>query len=241
MEAKRDPQTPPRRTEILDAAQRLVASKGYEQMTIEDILTETGMSKGAFYHYFDSKADLLHALVTRMREETCAFLQPVLEDPGLTAIQKLQRWFDSAAQWKSARRDYLLSLLQVWYHDDNAVVRQKLRADVSAWLAPLLAPVVRQGIDEGVFATRHPDHAGQVVFSLLYELGDSLAAKLLLRARGGEQAFDESLEIVAAYTDAIERTLGAPTDCLSLIEPEALREWTSPHPVPGPAMVGSSA
>ena len=42
-----------KRNDILDAAQRLVYSKGYERMTIQDILDDVHISSGAFYHYFD--------------------------------------------------------------------------------------------------------------------------------------------------------------------------------------------
>jgi AcrR family transcriptional regulator len=48
-----------KRNEIIDAAQRFIYTKGYEQMTIQDILDELQISKGAFYHYFDSKGALL--------------------------------------------------------------------------------------------------------------------------------------------------------------------------------------
>jgi len=51
-----------RRNEILDVAQKLVYTRGYEQMSIQDILDALGISKGAFYHYFDSKQALLEAL-----------------------------------------------------------------------------------------------------------------------------------------------------------------------------------
>jgi AcrR family transcriptional regulator len=44
-----------KRGQILDAAQRLVYTKGYERMTIGDILADLQISSGAFYHYFDSK------------------------------------------------------------------------------------------------------------------------------------------------------------------------------------------
>jgi AcrR family transcriptional regulator len=219
-----------RRNEILDVAQRLVMSKGYQQMTIDDILAQLEISKGAFYHYFDSKAGLLEALVERMGDEARQVLIPVLEDPGLPALQKIQRWFDAAAQWKTMRKEFLLSLLQVWYHDDNAVVRQKLRADSLAWIGPRLTTVIRQGMREGTFATSFPDHVGQVVFSLLYDLGDSLAARILA-GRVDEQALAEAEAETAAYTDAIERTLGAPPGNLSLIDPRFLREWFS-EPVP---------
>jgi AcrR family transcriptional regulator len=48
-----------RREAFLDVAQRLVQTKGYEAMSIQDVLDELDASKGAFYHYFDSKQALL--------------------------------------------------------------------------------------------------------------------------------------------------------------------------------------
>ena len=51
-----------RRDEFVDAAQRLIQSPGYEQMSVQDVLDELGASKGAFYHYFDSKEALLEAV-----------------------------------------------------------------------------------------------------------------------------------------------------------------------------------
>jgi AcrR family transcriptional regulator len=50
-----------RRDTFLDAAQRLVQTKGYERMTVQDVLDDVGTSKGAFYHYSDSKQALLEA------------------------------------------------------------------------------------------------------------------------------------------------------------------------------------
>jgi len=213
-----------RRNEILDVAQRLIATKGYEQMTIADILGELHISKGAFYHYFDSKAELLEALIGKMRDEAIHVLGPILDDPGLNALQKIQRWFDASAQWKTARKDYLLSLLQVWYHDDNAVVRQKLRTDSLAWISPSLTRVIHQGMREGTFATLFPDHIAHVVFSLLYELSDRLAARIL-SGRSDDEVLADARAETAAFTDAIERTLGTPRGSLSLIDPEMLKEW----------------
>jgi len=91
--------------EILDVAQRLIYTKGYEQMTIQDILDELRMSKGAFYHYFDSKGAVLEALVLRMAsDEVIPLLIPIARDPHLTAIEKLNRYFDTALVGKPQRR-----------------------------------------------------------------------------------------------------------------------------------------
>ena len=55
-----------RRDAFVDSAQRLMQARGYEEMTIQDVLDDLDTSRGAFYHYFDSKAALLDAVVERM-------------------------------------------------------------------------------------------------------------------------------------------------------------------------------
>ena len=56
-----------RREAFVDTAQRLMQAKGYEQMSVQDVLDELDASRGAFYHYFDSKAALLEAVVDARR------------------------------------------------------------------------------------------------------------------------------------------------------------------------------
>src|SRR6476620_11478073 len=84
-----------KRKEILDAAQRLVYTKGYERMTIQDILADVQISSGAFYHYFDSKPAVLEAFIERIRQEVEKPLLPIVHDPALPALDKLQRFFDT--------------------------------------------------------------------------------------------------------------------------------------------------
>src|SRR6266508_3388883 len=146
-----------RRNAILDVALRLIYTKGYEQMAIQDILVELSMSKGAFYHYFDSKAALLEALVERIGQEALELLNPIVQDPQLPALEKLQRFFDTAVQWKTARKALMIELTRVWYADHNAIVRQKMLAMLSKGAIPLLTEIFHQGIQEGVFNIRFPD------------------------------------------------------------------------------------
>ncbi len=90
-----------KRNAILDAAQRLIYTKGYEQMTIQDILDALQISKGAFYHYFDSKQDLMDALIERMIEEADRLIRPIAYDPQLPALEKFQRLLDTLNRWKT--------------------------------------------------------------------------------------------------------------------------------------------
>src|SRR5262245_34074522 len=138
-----------KRNQILDATQRLIYTKGYEQMAIQDILDELQISKGAFYHYFDWKPALLEALIERTQQEALQVLTPIVRDPQLGALDKLQRYFDTAVQLKTARKAFMLDLLHVWYADHNAIVRQKIWTMMSKRSMPLLTEIFHQGIREG--------------------------------------------------------------------------------------------
>src|ERR1700690_2004917 len=168
-----------RRTEILDAAQQLINIKGYDQMTIQDILDDLQISKGAFYHYFDSKERLLEALVDRMIDTGAQILAPFVEDPHLSALEKFLHFFDAISRWKTARKTFLLALMKVWYSDHNTIVRQKVRVEGSKRFAPLLTEIIRQGIKEGSMMTPYPDEVAEVILSLEFGLGEVLMQLLL--------------------------------------------------------------
>jgi AcrR family transcriptional regulator len=51
-----------RRQQIIEAAWRCAARMGFRDMTVDDVCAEAGLSKGAFYGYFEQKSDLLLAL-----------------------------------------------------------------------------------------------------------------------------------------------------------------------------------
>lgn len=213
-----------KRNAILDVAQKLVYSKGYEQMTIQDILDNLQISKGAFYHYFDSKPALLEALVERMGVEVEKLLLSIIHDPEITALQKLQRFFDMLNRFKTARKDFLLALLQGWYKDENAIVRHKLMMIGTKRIKPFLAEIIHQGTQEGVFSTFYPEQISEVVLSLAHALGDTLG-QLLLSSEPGQDDLQHMECTVAAYNDALERVLGAPRGSLSLTDTETLKEW----------------
>lgn len=222
-----------RRNEILDAAQRLIYTKGYEQMTIQDIQSALGISKGAFYHYFDAKSTLLTAMVERMMQSIDQLMQPLLADESLGALAKFERFFDTTARWKAAQKDYLLPLLGIWYADENAIVRQKLMDTGYQWLAPHLAVIIAQGVREGVMDVPAPAAVSQVLVGLLENMGTSIARSLLelgenSTAEQRREFLRQMQETVDAHTRAIERVLGAPAGSLCLIEIDTLQEWIVP-------------
>src|SRR3979490_510655 len=111
-----------RRDAFLDVAQRLVQTKGYEAMSIQDVLDELDASKGAFYHYFDSKQALLEAGGERFADPAIPPLAPMLNDPELPALRKLERTFSGIASYKAQQKEFVLAIIKVWNSDGNAIV-----------------------------------------------------------------------------------------------------------------------
>ena len=213
-----------RRNEILDEAQRLIESKGYEQMTIQEILDGLQISKVAFYHYFGSKQELLEAVIERMGEEVEQVLMPIVEDAQLPALEKFHIFFSTVSRWKTAQKEFLIALLRVWYTDDNVLVRQKTYTSGLKRIAPLLTAIIRQGVQEGVLKTSYPEHIGEVILPIIQSLSDTLARQLLsFEPERGDLQHAENT--VAAYTNALERVLGAPQGSLELVDSETLKEW----------------
>ena len=213
-----------RRDAFLDVAQRLVQAKGYEAMSIQDVLDELEASKGAFYHYFDSKQALLEAVVERFADVAIAELAPVLNDPKLPALRKLERFFAGIARRKAEQKELMLAIIEIWNSDGNAIVREKLRRLTVSRMVPLLSAVIKQGIDEGVFRVASPDETATVFVSLMLGFQE-LANDYFIARQAGTITFAVVQRSVASFTEAFERILGIPKGSLTLTDESTLHFW----------------
>lgn len=222
---KKEEEHTAKRNEILDAALQLVYSKGYEKMTIQDILDQLQISKGAFYHYFDSKLAVLEAVVERIATEQAApIFRTIVQDPHLTALEKLARYFDMSTQWKTSNKALVMELVKIWYSDENALVQQKLLAKTVQHIGPFFTEIINQGVREGVFTTPYPEIASQVIMNLIQDLAYTSSQMLLSH---GENTFQRAKTFFAAYSDVLERILGAPKGSMQLMTTQTMREWFS--------------
>ena len=210
-----------RRDAILDAAQRLILSNGYERLTVQDILEELQISKGAFYHYFDSKPAVVEALTERLVDDSERVLAQIAGEPELGATEKLQRFFGEIVRWKSERQNLMVAMLPVWYAPDNISFRLLVDRATAARLAPLLSAIVRQGVDEHQFATAYPEHAGSIIVAVVQALQDAIAQQLLT----GTAKVKEVVATHGAHIEAIERYLGIPAGTLYRADARAVNSW----------------
>lgn len=213
-----------RRGEFLDAFQRLLATKGYEQLSTQDVLDEVGVSRGLLYHYFGSKRGLLEALAERAVTASIARLEALAAEPDRAAIDKLNGYFRSLADWKTDRRSEVVEAMRIRASDDNALVNQVLRSISVERIAPLLGQLVAQGTAEQAFTCPYPERAGRILVALIGDL-DNAMFDLFFAVESGTAGLAEVEATVTAYESAIERILGAAGGSLTLVEPAVLRTW----------------
>ncbi len=211
-----------RREEILDVGLSLVRDKGYEQMTIQDILDGLGISRGAFYHYFDSKQALLEALVERMGRQEEQALLPIVQDPHLTAAQKIGRCFEISAGLKGAQKGQVPSELRLWHGDENALVHLKMIRYLLRHTPARLEPIIRQGVAEKVFSTSSPEEAAVIIGGLALNLSESVIESLLAP---GPESRPKVASLLDAYVESVERILGAPAGSLKVFTVDDFKEW----------------
>jgi TetR/AcrR family transcriptional regulator, regulator of autoinduction and epiphytic fitness len=78
---------------VLQAANRLLATKGFDLMTLDDVATEVGISKASLYHHFESKEDLAAATMARAMTSATDFVQSLpASDAPLAKLKAVVRW-----------------------------------------------------------------------------------------------------------------------------------------------------
>lgn len=213
-----------RRDAFVDAAQRIMAVKGYEALSIQEVIDAVDASKGAFYHYFGAKSDLLEAVVERMADGVERSWAPVLEQPGLSAIERLESLFATTAQYKNERRDLPLALLEAWLSDSNAILRERLRLMVGRRFRPVLERILRQGADSGELSVSDAEGTAAVIVALTLGSQEE-AARLFVARQSNAVSFADVERHFAAFAEAFGRILGLEPGRLSLTDPPTLRLW----------------
>ena len=206
-----------RRAELIDCAQRLFLEKGYERTTVGDVIAATALSKGAFYHHFRAKEDLLEAIAERFARQAVDQAAGAQADPRLNALQRLNLMLAMTREWKGEHLPALRAMFTTLLRPDNAVLYHRIVGAVFQAMAPTLTAVIEQGQAEGVFDLTDASIAAE---ALLW-LGEGrrlLVVQALDAAEAGDidGATRMLLKRLRAEEAMIDRILGLPAGSIQL-------------------------
>lgn len=210
-----------RRDDLLDAAWELLLDRGYERTTLNGLVSHAGTSKGALYHYFASREELIDAAIDRAMREGIEEVEHGLAERGLSALEKLDRFLGVSARRPAATEALRRLLLRVDASGDAPLV-ERLRRRMNALCIAPLERILEQGIAEGVFDTPYPGETAELILAgserVVLE-----AVRLLQSDLEAERVARQLLRRVEALVHNTERLLGLEPATLERLGPRDAR------------------
>jgi AcrR family transcriptional regulator len=170
------------RAMLLKAAMQVLAGRGYHEMSVAEVLTESGLSTRSFYRHFDTKEALLAALLHREVDLVAAYLERAVERAGEPRAA-VDAWIDGFLDTFFDRRRIARSgaftapaALSAWpYHQEYDAIR--------AQLCGPLAAALRAGHDIGALASPDPDADARSIFGLVTNVHGAKLRRVTARAQ----------------------------------------------------------
>lgn len=146
---------------ILDVAYRLFMEKGYEHTSIQDIIDHLGgLSKGAIYHHFKSKEDILIAVTDRMTAESNQLLADIRDRSDMNGKEKLKLIFKSSIS--RPVQDEIFTVAPD-FHNNPRLLFSLLHDTVDEAAPNYILPIIRQGISDGSIQTDYPEQLSELI------------------------------------------------------------------------------
>ena len=151
-----------RREEILDAAEKLFAAKGFDNTSTGDILDAVGIARGTLYYHFKSKEDILDGVIGRITNRLMQDAGEIVRKKELPVLERLTKAIMSLNM--ESKIGY--EIMEQVHRPQNALMHQKMQATLLAGINPILTELVEEGIGQGICHTRYPESV--VEMTILY-------------------------------------------------------------------------
>jgi len=185
-----------RKNEILDAAERLFAAKGFEKATVNDILVSINIAKGTFYYYFESKEKVLDEIIKRRIDAGVERALAVASDPNLSPIHKIIAVIMAQKPQNQTEKEFN----PVLHEPSNVLFHHKVFTDLVKSFSPILSDIVKEGINQGIFSTSFPLESMEILL---------ISGLAIFDDAYFDWSTEEQAARIPAFLCAMERILGA--------------------------------
>jgi AcrR family transcriptional regulator len=191
-----------RKQEFLDKSLLLFIKNGYEKTSINDILKDVGVTKGAFYYYFKSKDDVLECIVKQLTEKLISNTKKISAEK-LSALEKINKLIASSIEIRSKEMTKSLQINELLLNDNNIKLSKKLFDYAFENSIAYVKCIIEQGVNEKIFHVKYIDEAAEAYFFIM-NIFKSVVIKALKHKNSSQ-----SLRIKALfYEDLVNNILG---------------------------------
>lgn len=189
-----------RRNEILDVAERLFGTKGFDGTSTTDILNEIGIARGTLYYHFKSKEDILDAMIERMTGSLVAKASEIAGKKDEPVLQRLTQMMLAL----NVNNDLGHEIMEQVHKPQNALMHQKMQERLLAGVNPIVTALIEEGIVQGICQTDHPAEVAEMTMLYSSTVFDALAG----------YSGEERQRKISAFIYNLERLLGMERDSL---------------------------
>ncbi|HWQ31033.1 MAG TPA: TetR/AcrR family transcriptional regulator [Negativicutes bacterium] len=190
-----------RKNEILDAADTLFALKGFDGTSTNDILERVGIARGTLYYHFKSKEDIMDALIDRYNTQHLGTARELASDRSIPVNERIIQVVMALNISSGSSR----GIMEHIHKPQNALMHQKIQKAIINGVTPILAEIIREGIDQGLFNTPFPYECMEMIMTYTNAVFDG---DLI------EMTNEERFSRVKAFIFNTERLLGAASGSL---------------------------
>ena len=144
-----------RKNEILDAAEELFAAKGYDATSTGDILERVGIARGTLYYHFQSKEEILDALIERINQSLIAKAKKIAGDQNIPIVERIIRAIASM-NLEEEKSSIGHEVLEQVHKPQNALMHQKMQQGLLDGVVPVISSLVEEGNEQGIFHAEYP-------------------------------------------------------------------------------------
>jgi AcrR family transcriptional regulator len=206
-----------RRAEILDAAFMMFIERGYDNTSLNDIISGAGLSKGMFYHHFASKEVLLEALFDRITDQTYAALAPIINASDVDPKTRLQQVLDRGAEVRLQSVEFSRSVFASLLRPENKDLYHRIELAWTERMRPILAQIIKEGVATRAFKTSDPEGMGDLILQMQiagkYLVERGAVARTVREREAAASALDERIKF---HAEIIGRSLGLRADAFTV-------------------------
>ena len=212
-----------RKEAIMRTAEKLFFEAGYAETSIQDILDALSISKGGFYHYFDSKNALLEEICRERSARDIERIRAELFSGKFSPVQKLNLLLGALHLFNREDARFVAMVLKVSYVDGDVHFRDQMRTYMQDNLRMMVDEVLREGMADGSFFTRNPGQLGRILLMLGYDVNEEVC-RILAAEHENPECVIAIIDLLDAYRESVENLCGARFGSISLFDLEHLMD-----------------
>lgn len=153
------------KNKIIEIASDLFLTKGYEETRISDIISRLdGLTKGAIYHYFDSKQDIFNEVVNEIGNRNMELFDEIKNNSSLSGAEKLSKIVKSSFNNENMNTITGMSPNLL----DNPKLLSAFINEIKDVTIPMyILPVINEGVTDGSIKTIYPNELSEMIAILL--------------------------------------------------------------------------